>query len=219
VRERDRVELQRFKKQQEAEEQRRREEAERPIREAEAKLTETIRQLHSNAKEAVMSGQPDPGFKLPASVAGKQMSLEEARRFNAAESEKFRAVHPEYYPCAANFKTMTNYLATQKIAIVDAATWEAAFSRLQSLGLLQERPEAEPASESQQGRSEPQAETVSTESAEQNRNDYFSKVVATDPRTGEGLTEHQLDQLPSSEYARIMRVPRFDGFLSPTRPV
>ena len=143
MRERDRVELQRFKEQQAAEEQRQREEAERPVREAEAQLTETIRQLHSVEKEAVLSGQADPGFVLPPSVAGRQMRFADAQRFNAEEARKFREATPEYYPSKKNFETIRDYLAAQKVAIVDAATWKAAFERLRALGLLEERPEPE----------------------------------------------------------------------------
>ncbi len=144
---------------QELAEQKRREQEERqrPVREAETKLIETHRKLHSLEKGEVVAGRKDPGWVLPPSADGLNMSMEQAQEFNRKSSEQFVAEHPEYYPTRKNADSLQDYLAAQKIGIVTPECWAQAFERLSAFGLLEERPQSVEAPPSVE---EPESEPV-----------------------------------------------------------
>lgn len=217
TRERDRIEM-RKAQQEEQEAERKREEAKmQPVRQAETELNKTAVALREVEKAAVLAGKADPaGFELPESLCGKKMSLDAAIAFNRDEARKFVISNPAYYPSPANFKTITDYLAQHQIQIANEETFYRAYERLKFLGLLVERPdEAQPGAEPQP---ETIVEQIDPEAERQQRYErYMTDIVVTDPRTGEGLTEYQLDRVPADEYARLMRVPRFVGILEPPR--
>ena len=142
--ERDRLSLKQYRAEEAAREEAERIEREAPLREAEQKLAASTLALNKRMKEVVQSGR-DPDFQIPASVAGKGMTVEEASTFNASEGRKFSQNTPEFYPSARNIDAILDYLVRQGINIADAATYRAAYLRLRDLGLLEERPpEPEP---------------------------------------------------------------------------
>lgn len=193
----------------EAQEAAEREAEMKPVFAAQAELNKNVAALYEIEKEAVIAGKPDPGFTLPASVAGKRMTQDAAHRFNREESHKFVANTPEYFPCKQNLQALTDYLLTQSVHIADAETFRVAFERLRYFGLLVERPEPEP---------EPQAEPepVDPETERLRRlEEYGSRVVLT--HDGIGFTQKALDAMGSEQFAKVNRVPRFSGVLHPER--
>ncbi|HKV92339.1 MAG TPA: hypothetical protein VJW20_07305 [Candidatus Angelobacter sp.] len=129
----------------EAEEQRRSEEdQQRPLREAEAQLTENHRKLFDLEKAEVIAGKKDMGWSIPASMAGKSMSLDEAKAFSSREAEAFVAEHPEFYKSKRNRDAVLDYLLTQGVMIADRHCYSQAVERLRHFGLLEEPPAVEP---------------------------------------------------------------------------
>src|SRR5690242_4940595 len=153
---REQYSIQEMRRMREEDERMAREESERPVREAAEQLQKTARELGLKLREMVQSG-PDPDFQVPASVAGKRMTRDEAIQFNAEEARKFRDNNAEFYNSPANIQSVTGYLDRNGVNIADEATFKAASERLRDLGLLEERPaEPEMAQPAEQPQAEPQ---------------------------------------------------------------
>src|SRR5262249_45388788 len=82
---------------------------------------------NEEARQAVAAGQRDHGWKIPASVAGLNMSIEQAKKYASKQSAIFVSENRDYYPTRKNFETITGYLIAQGIGIADAATFKAAW--------------------------------------------------------------------------------------------
>jgi len=195
----------------EAEEVRRqqiREEEERPVKEALAENEKLLREKLTLERDAVTKGRPDPAFRIPDSASGLRMKKAEFEPFIKSEADKFVAETPEYYACPENFGTLTQYILAQGVQIPNADVFKVAFARLQELGVLKERPDPEP--QVQPVRTEePDSPTGKRTEWEQ----YVSEVVVTDPSTGKGYTQYQLDNdIDSGTFARLMRIPRLNSF-------
>jgi hypothetical protein len=127
-----------------AEKQRREEEErQRPVKEAEAQLTATHRQLVEMGREAFRKQQPDPEWVTPASAFGLSMSLEKAKAFVASESQRFVNESPSFFRCDENKDMIFDYIFYQRpeIKIPNADCFKAAWLRLRELGLIKEKPE------------------------------------------------------------------------------
>jgi hypothetical protein len=122
------------------EKRRRQEEAERPIREAEATILETHRKLYDLGKQAAIKGQPDAGFEIPESTKALRMTVAQAKKFVAAESKRFVEENPEYFRCDENVQTINNYLTVQGVNIPNVEAYKAAWERLRTFGLITEHP-------------------------------------------------------------------------------
>jgi hypothetical protein len=168
------------------------------------------------AREDVLAGKPDPAWKIPASAAGLKMPIEQAKEFAKTAAVQFVKENPEYYATMNNFETIVAYLTTNGVNIPDKNVFAQAFSRLTELGLLEQRP-ATPIAETIPEPQEPQPDPEVLR--QQKRNEYLTKVVVTDPRTGQGYTEYQLDRLPADEYKRLMigefKTPRITDVIKP----
>lgn len=170
----------------------------------------------TTASKAVNAGSRDPGWRTPASCLALKMTFDQAKAFAKSQAEEFCEQNPDYYPTRKNFETITGYMLAQGIQIPNAETFQSAWERLRSLGFIEERPapvlEPEPIPVEQP---EPSAEEL----RQQRRQDYVTKIVVTDPRTGEGYTEYQLDRLSADEYRRLMigefRTPRITDVIKP----
>lgn len=126
-----------------------------PVREAEAQLTATIRELRNNAKAEIVANRPDP-VSVPVGLQpGERMTLEDAQKFNAAELKKFVDATPEFFPGDENINLLTTYLLTNGVNIANEKTFQFAYERLQSFNLFEARPE-ESAPESEPTITEPQ---------------------------------------------------------------
>jgi hypothetical protein len=182
------------------------------VRSDEAVEAETERK---QVREAVLVGRPDPSWKIPASAVGLKMTIEQATEYARKQAELFVEHNHDYFASAANFAATTKYLIGQNVTIPTEDCFKLAWLRLRELGLIEERPAPllEPAPESQEP--QPNADQL----REQNRNEYRTKVVVTDPRTGQDYTEYQLDRLPADEYKRLMigefRTPRITDVIKP----
>jgi hypothetical protein len=168
------------------------------------------------ARESFLEGRPDTSWKIPASAAGLKMPIEQARDFAKTAATQFVKENPEYYATMNNFETIVAYLTTNGVNIPDKNVFAQAFSRLTELGLLEQRP-ATPIAETIPEPQEPQPDPEVLR--QQKRNEYLTKVVVTDPRTGQGYTEYQLDRLPADEYKRLMigefKTPRITDVIKP----
>lgn len=188
-----------------------------PIRAAQAEQSRLLTQIHDAEKQEVLAGRLDPGFTVPESVAGKRMSIKEASEFNSSEGAKFKANTPEFYPSNKNIRTLLDYLLQQNVYIADEATFRAAFERLRSLGLLEERPtEPEPVTvmQSETQQSDPDAER------ERKRQEYFTKPVVN--YAGKDYSQADLDRLSADEYRRVVglygeNLPRFSNVMQASR--
>lgn len=182
----------------EDEEQRRgEEERQRPIREAEERLTETHRKLATVGRDEVLNGQPDPWWETPADVLNISMGLDEAKEFVRGQAKIFKAAHPEYFPCKENFDTITDYLVAQRTPIPTASCFALAVERLNSLGLLKQRPEPAP---------EPQPVPVqqSTEPEPQ----QVGLTDGWDIETGQPrkYSEREIEHMSSAEFKKAFRM-------------
>jgi hypothetical protein len=182
------------------------------VRSDEAVEAETERK---QVREAVLAGRPDSTWKIPASAAGLKMTIEQATAFARQQGKQFVEHNPEYFPSVANVAAVTKYLTAQNVTIPTEECLKLAWLRLRELGMIEERPVpvSEPTPESQEPQPDPE------ELREQERNEYRTKVVVTDPRTGQSYTEYQLDRLPADEYKRLMlgefRTPRITDVIKP----
>lgn len=168
------------------------------------------------AREDVLAGKPDEHFwKIPASAAGLSMSMEEAKAFAREQGRLFVEHTPEFYPCPSNVAAITEYLTTNSVVIPNEECCRLAWLRLRELALIEQRP-----APVQEPTPEPQPQPDPEELRQQKRNEYLTKIVVTDPRTGQGYTEYQLDRLPADEYKRLMigefRTPRITDVIKPS---
>jgi len=180
--------------------------------------TEEAAQAEAESKEsreAVIAGKPDPSWKIPASAAGLKMTKDKIQDYVRQQAELFVKHNEEYFRSAANVEAIFKYLSEQGVRIPDEECIKAAWLRLRELGMIEERPAPllEPTPESQEPQPDPE------ELREQTRNEYRTKVIVTDPRTGQEYTEYQLDRLPADEYKRLMlgefRTPRITDVIKP----
>jgi hypothetical protein len=198
------------------EEERKRDEAERPIREAEAVLNKTHRKLFELEKGEVESGREDPAWRLPQSADGLNMSIDAATEFAQREGEAYIEANPDYYPCKKNFEAVTAYLSAQGVVIPTQDCFAQAVERLRHFGLLEERPTPAPEPVAPE-----QVEPDPEEVRQRRREEYRTKIIVTDPRTGESFTEYQLDRLSADDYKRLMigefSTPTVADVIRPTR--
>jgi hypothetical protein len=182
----------------EAEERRKKEEeAARPLREAEAQLTGNHRKLFDLEKAEVIAGRPDLGWEIPPSVAGKSMTLDEAREFSSREAEAFVAEHPEFYKSKRNRDTVLDYLLTQGVMIHDRHCYAQAAERLRHFGLLEEQPVLEPQPApiiEQPSETEPQASS--------------EDLIGWEESTGQQrvFTKREIDLMSSEQFRRIFKL-------------
>ena len=177
-----------------------REERERPIREAKESLQESATALGKLAREMVATGK-DSEFMIPASVAGRRMSVAMPGQFNADEARKFAESTPEFYPSPANKAAVFDFLTRNRVNIADCATYQAAFHRLKDFGLLE--PEPEP---------EPEAEPVEVLELEPAAPAPVETLVGVDWETGlpREFTQRQVDLMTAEDFRRAfnLKLPR-----------
>src|ERR1700753_1433870 len=118
ISERSRIERRKFYEELEAEEQRKREEQERPIKEAEASLQKTPRELFRIERENVQHLKDDALF-ISEPMKNATMRIEQATAFNATEAERFIQQTPDYYKCSENVDALTGYFERNGLEIAD----------------------------------------------------------------------------------------------------
>ena len=159
------------------------------------------------AREAVLAGQPDPNWKIPASAVGLKMTLERGRAFAREQGQLFVDHNPDYFPCSGNLNNIREYLIAQDISIPTEEAFKLAWLRLRELGLIEERPAPEPEPEPEPA---PVQETTSATPTDSELLDGF------DPETGEPrkFSQREVWKMDSATYRKTFRAwgdnaPRF----------
>jgi hypothetical protein len=198
--ERDRLSLRQFKDEHKAQQRREREEAERPIREAAAALTATVRQLHATVRERIANGR-DEDFTAAEPTA--TMPIAEAQRFNAENAAKFVATTPEWYPTETNKRALLGYLQRNGCQIATVADYLRAFRRLSEFRLLEERPQLEEL---------PEVKPAPEPIEEQPQATQRSGEMGWDPLTGEPrhYTNKEIAAMSGDEFRRRFRLYKKD---------
>lgn len=186
--------IQKVKADEAAEQRRNEEERQRPIREAEQRLTETHRKLATVGRDEVVNGQPDPFWSTPED-ANISLGLDEAKEFVREQSKLFRAANPWYFPCQENFDAIVNYLIAQRVPIPTLSCFELAASRLRSLGMLKERPEPQPTPA-------PVQPTTETEPQQDGLTDGWD-IESGQPRK---YTEREINRMSSAEFKKAFKM-------------
>jgi len=157
----------------------------------------------TSAREAVIAGKPDPGWKIPASGSGQNMSVAEEKTFVREQARLFVENNSEFLPSKENFNNILEYLWTQGVSTPHQEALKAAWLRLRELGLIEERPAVEPEPEPA-----PVQEPIETPA------DY--EVSGFDPETGEPrkFTQREIWKMDSNTYRKAFKAwgenkPRF----------
>lgn len=188
-------------REQEAEDQRRRkEDSDRPLRDAEAALRESNKQVFEFEKSEITARRPDPGFVLNESAqelkfAGADREAR-ASEYVRAQSSLFVQRTPDFFPCPQNFQKITEYLTANGVNVPDAETFGIAYERLKLFGLLQERPKLEPAIETQ-----PSPEPKDSETEPEINQGW--DLDTGEPRT---YTSHEINQMTAAQFKKAFRV-------------
>jgi hypothetical protein len=161
-------------------------------------------QQREEDRQAVLAGKPDPGWKIPASGSGQNMSVAEEKAFVREQAQSFCDANPDFLPSKTNFNSILAYLWTQGVSIPTQQCLELAHKRLRELGLIEERPAVEP-EEEPTSIEEPPSETPG---------DY--EVSGFDPETGEPrkFTQREIWRMDSATYRKAFKAwgenkPRF----------
>jgi hypothetical protein len=198
--------LQSFQEELEAHEAAEREENERPIREAEAKLTKSFRELHKATKEQITAGKDADAYVDPSTL-GFTLTIAQAEARNAQMVNEYRAAHPEWYPGEGNcnVKALTDYWDRNGIRILSVPIIERSVARLQEYGLLESRPEPTP---------EPELieETIQPEPVDDGSE--WGWVEGEKVRK----SAWAIKQMSSREYLEFVRIP-FSQLVRPVNPV
>ena len=99
---------------------------------------------HQSARDAILAGQPDKHWKIPASAAGLRMSVEKAEAFVREQSKLFVEHNREYFPNRVNFDAITEYLIAQGVTIPTEHCFRRAWLRLRELNIIEESPAPAP---------------------------------------------------------------------------
>ena len=171
---------------------------------AEAQLTENTRKLHEELRKQVTRGR-DSELTRDAVADGLALTAAEAERYNSEEVRIFRIQHPEANLSDGNVEQLAGYFERNGISLVSATALAAAYARLDSFGLLENRPitltpqpVASPAPESQ-----PQPVEVPAQPS-------VAVIQGRDLQTGRPRewTEWELHELSADDFRRAMSIPR-----------
>lgn len=207
MRERERKAIRTFMEEERAEQQRQREEAERPIKEAQAQFDQNFRELHTIQRERVLT-QRDEQFSLDMSTT-KPIPIDQVPEWQRNESALFKRRYPDYWPTPENEAVLVDYINRNHpgIRLVSALQLSQAYIRLKGLGLFQERPT--PASEPTQ---EPEPVTPPQPAAPVGHQGW--DLETGEPRV---YSEFEVNRMDSTDYKRRFRLsqPKITDVLFP----
>lgn len=159
--------------------------------------------------ESVAAG-PDPLFAGvdPETIEGRiSVPVNQVGTWNKNEADKFKQNCPDYCVCPENFEALAGYLERNApgLVLVSAKQLEAAFRRLQSLGLLKEHPVVTSQPEPEKSK----ATAVNLEIAPpSDPNSPDAVVDGWDLESGapRKWANRELDKLSSTDYRRALRL-------------
>ncbi|WP_433965986.1 hypothetical protein [Tunturiibacter gelidiferens] len=198
MRDRERRELKKFREEYAAEEERKREVRERPIRELEAKLNATHREI-AKMERARLSGEvPDsdrfiddvvkPGITIPHS---------ELKEFTQRQAALFISANPDVYWCPELVELLGRYFSKNGLNLVTASMIKAVVDRMRDVGMLPEPPKPEPVRE-------PALAPVQVNEAEPKPEQYEGFDLQTgEPKT---LSRYEVDRMSSEDFKRFTRL-------------
>jgi len=202
ITERSRIESRKWRAELAAIEAAEKERIERPIREAEAKLQETHRQLRAVEAERVTKMRDENVFM--GELAGARMTQDEAAANNKKAVDQFLLECFEYekYRTDATRDTMLSYLDRNGVNLWSVAILRAAFTKLRDLRLLTEKPPAPEPEQPVHDKEFPVNETPKEPETFQ----------GWDPDTDEPitLTKRQVNLLSADQFKAIFRLRRAD---------
>ena len=201
--ERDRLQYEAWKRQDEEEQQ-------RPIKQAGARLSRTVGELIRVQRSNLLDIR-DPDFFASPGLENITMEMEAAQRFNREEAAGFVRENPDYFPSQKNFELLASYMERNGCTIIDRAMWKAAVQRFKAVGLLDERTEPETVVEPVQV--EPDVNSLprlplSHQTQAAWRRDTDGSQEGFDLNSGEKrmYTSFQIDRMTADEYRRAFRL-------------
>lgn len=116
-----------------------------------------------------------------------------------AALESFMRQEPRYDK-ASHFDKLSDFLIRNSLDAT-SKNFALAFNLLWNFRLIEPKPEPEPEQRTPQVNLEiePDPEIERRKARER----YFTGIVITDPRTGQGLTQYQVDRLSAEDYRRL----------------
>ncbi len=214
MRERDRIELRRFR---EEEERKSREAIEREA----AQLSRTHAQLHEMNRKTFLQTKDEELYVSPELI-GARMELSSAVAHNKAEVAKFIASTPDYYPCSSNSELMMQYMTVNNCEIINAPMWKCCYEKALALGLLKTGPDPEPVQLVQQEQEqEPELEFIPASTPRPVAHKVLPQgsMYGRDLQSGEirVFTDFELEKLSASDYRRVLQLPSIENMQFPVR--
>ena len=191
--ERDRQTLKAYRDEIEAAERAEQERRERPIREAEAALQETHRQLRNVYVERLSGHTPDPNPILDPKLNGVHMTPQDADIFNRSQFRQYREQNPDVYLTPQLLDQFGDYWNANAIGLVSVSMLAELISRYREANLLPDPPAQEPESIAEPEPPQPSEPEL---------------VDGWDLFSGEPLkwTPRELARLSSTDYRKALRL-------------
>jgi len=212
---RQQLEIHQFHQEQEQEQLAAREAAEKPLRDAEAALQSTARQLYTTLRDIALT-EPLDSYETDA-LAGIPRSTDNHGSPAALESSRAWATkEPRYTRLAEDQRIevgqlLHDFVKRNELDPLSEQSWKRAFEILVYIGAVPVATEAEIYPEPEQVTAQPEVDP--TEAERQRREEYHTKIVAH--YAGKGYTAYDLDHTVADDYLRILGVRRFSGILAP----
>jgi len=123
-------------------------ERQQPLREAEAQLQQTYRQLQAAQRERLVNpALEDVDVYISSEVAGASMPKSYADEHNIIEWQTFGNAHPEFYPTDHNLSLLIDYHIRNHAEIYPAEMLERVYQRMKDAGVeFDQKPAPEPES-------------------------------------------------------------------------
>ncbi len=203
--ERERLEYEAWKRQDEEEQQ-------RPIKQAEAQAM----RLHGDLIKVQRSNLldiRDPDFFISPNLIGAEMELSAAQHFNGVEGDAFLRENPDYYPSSKNGELLLGYMERNGCSIIDRNMWKVAVDKFRAVGLLEEWPQPEPVPITEPVQVEPDLDSLPRLPLSYQRPSGWKRESdgsqeGYDLNTGEPrvYTALEIERMTADEYKRAFRL-------------
>jgi hypothetical protein len=200
--ERQRLARRAEREEREATEQAERQKRERPIREAEAKLKETHKQLAAVMRDRLTNPKiHDPDLFVSRDVVGANMPEADAVNFNIYHLKLFMEEHEDFLPSDRNLGLLGDYFQRHGVGIATFEMLEKLYQRMVDTGIEFDQRESVP--EPQQTTSEQTFVNLTIEPSPNPRT-YKGRDYATG--LDREFTEREVQRMGSLEYRRAFPI-------------